>query len=153
MDLDKKKLFELHFIILNIFLSFSPSPATNFFSKIMFKTKAWLFTFKRPWLILKGKSQAFVLNIILEKKLAAGLGEKLKNMFKIIKWSSNNFFLSKTIAFSVNPMKKRFQDVHKNIDLDNFCRSYGELSISVRGKRLKIRALVYWQPVVLETFS
>ena len=32
-----KKLFELHFLILNIFLSFSLSAAANFFSKIVFK--------------------------------------------------------------------------------------------------------------------
>ena len=32
-----KKLFELYFLILNIFLSFSPSAAVNFLSKIMFK--------------------------------------------------------------------------------------------------------------------
>ena len=31
------KLFELHFLILNIFLSFSPSAAVNFRSKITFK--------------------------------------------------------------------------------------------------------------------
>ena len=30
------KLFEIHFVILNIFLSFFPSAAVNFFSKIMF---------------------------------------------------------------------------------------------------------------------
>ena len=35
----------------------------------------------------KGKKSSFFLNIILEKKLAAALGEKLKNMFKIKKWS------------------------------------------------------------------
>ena len=35
------------------------------------------------------------------------------------------FFLFKTIAFSVKLMKKRFQDIHKKINLDNFCRSYG----------------------------
>ena len=34
-------------------------------------------------------------------------------------------FLSKTIAFSVKLMKNRFQDLHKKINLDNFCRSYG----------------------------
>ena len=34
---------------------------------------------------LKGKKSSFFLNIILEKKLAAALGEKLKNMFKIKK--------------------------------------------------------------------
>ena len=33
----RKKLFELHFLILNIFLSFSPSEAANYSSKIMFK--------------------------------------------------------------------------------------------------------------------
>ena len=32
-----KKLFELHFLILKIFLSFSPSADVNFLSKIMFK--------------------------------------------------------------------------------------------------------------------
>ena len=31
-----KKLFELHFLILNIFLSFSPSAVVNFLSKIIF---------------------------------------------------------------------------------------------------------------------
>ena len=31
----------------------------------------------------KGKKSSFFLNIILGKKLAAALGEKLKNMFKI----------------------------------------------------------------------
>ena len=31
-----KKLFDLHFLILNIFLSFSPSGAVNFLYKIMF---------------------------------------------------------------------------------------------------------------------
>ena len=34
-----KKLFNLHFLIWNIFLSFSPSAAVNFLSKIMFKKK------------------------------------------------------------------------------------------------------------------
>ena len=33
----------------------------------------------------KGKKSSFFLNIIFEKKLAAALGEKLKNMFKIKK--------------------------------------------------------------------
>ena len=33
----------------------------------------------------KGKKSSFFLNIILEKKLTAALGEKLKNMFKIKK--------------------------------------------------------------------
>ena len=35
--------------------------------------------------IFKGKKSSFFLNIILERKLAAALGEKLKNMFKIKK--------------------------------------------------------------------
>ena len=34
-----KKIFELHFLILNIFLSFSPSAAVNFLSKIMSEKK------------------------------------------------------------------------------------------------------------------
>ena len=33
----------------------------------------------------KGKKLSFFLNIILERKLTAALGEKLKNMFKIKK--------------------------------------------------------------------
>ena len=33
----------------------------------------------------KGKNSSFFLNIILERKLIAALGEKLKNMFKIKK--------------------------------------------------------------------
>ena len=41
-----KKLFELHFLILNIFLSFSPSAAVNFLSKIMFKKKLDFFPLK-----------------------------------------------------------------------------------------------------------
>ena len=41
-----KKLFELHFLILNIFLSFSPSVAVNFLSKIMFKKKLDFFPLK-----------------------------------------------------------------------------------------------------------
>ena len=41
-----KKLFELHFLILNIFLSFSPSAAANFFSKIMLKKKLDFFPLK-----------------------------------------------------------------------------------------------------------
>ena len=41
-----KKLFELHFLILNIFLSFSPSADLNFLSKIMFKNKLDLFPSK-----------------------------------------------------------------------------------------------------------
>ena len=40
----------------------------------------------------EGKQSSFFLNIILERKLTAVLGEKLKNMFKIKKWSWNNFF-------------------------------------------------------------
>ena len=40
----------------------------------------------------KGKKSRFFLNIILERKLTAPLGEKRKNMFKIIKISSNKFF-------------------------------------------------------------
>ena len=39
-----KKLFELHFLILNIFLSFSPSAAVNFLCKVMFK-KSLTFSF------------------------------------------------------------------------------------------------------------
>ena len=35
-----------------------------------------------------------------------------------------SFFKSKTIAFSVKLMKKRFYNLHKKINLDNFCRSY-----------------------------
>ena len=42
----KKKLFELHFLILNIFLSFSPSAAVNFLSKIKFKQKFDFFPLK-----------------------------------------------------------------------------------------------------------
>ena len=42
-----KKIFELHFLILNIFLSFSPSAAVNFLSKIMFKKKLDFFPLKR----------------------------------------------------------------------------------------------------------
>ena len=38
-DFRFKKLFELHFLILKIFLSFSPSAAVNFLSKIMFKKR------------------------------------------------------------------------------------------------------------------
>ena len=34
-----KELFDLHFLILNIFLSFSSSVAVNFLSKIMFEKK------------------------------------------------------------------------------------------------------------------
>ena len=41
-----KKLFELHFLILNIFLSFSPSAAVHFLSKIMFKKKLDSFPLK-----------------------------------------------------------------------------------------------------------
>ena len=48
-----KKLFVLHFLILNIFLSFSPSAAVNFLSKIMFEKKARFFPCKmsngRKW--------------------------------------------------------------------------------------------------------
>ena len=39
-----KNLFELHFLILNIFLSFSASAAADFFSKIMFKKKLDFFS-------------------------------------------------------------------------------------------------------------
>ena len=42
-----KKLFELHFLIFNIFLSFSPSSAVNFLSKIMLKKKLDFFPLKR----------------------------------------------------------------------------------------------------------
>ena len=73
----------------------------------------------------KGKKSSFFLNLISERKLKAALGEKLKNMFKIKKWSSNNFFKSKTIAFSVKLMKKRFQELNKKINLDHFCKNYG----------------------------
>ena len=41
-----KKLFELHFLILNIFLSFPPSAAVNFLSKIMFQKKLDVFSLK-----------------------------------------------------------------------------------------------------------
>ena len=41
-----KKLFELHFLILSIFLSYSPSAAVNFLSKIMFKKKLDFFPLK-----------------------------------------------------------------------------------------------------------
>ena len=41
-----QKLFELHFLILNIFLSFSPSAAVNFLSKNMFKKKLDFFPLK-----------------------------------------------------------------------------------------------------------
>ena len=41
-----KKLFELHFLILNIFLSFSSSAAVNFLSKIMFEKKLDFFPLK-----------------------------------------------------------------------------------------------------------
>ena len=46
-----KKLFELHFFILNIFLSFSPSAAVNFLSKIMFKKK--LDFFPLEWVMVE----------------------------------------------------------------------------------------------------
>ena len=42
-----KKLCELHFLIVNIFLSFSPSEAVNFLSKIMLKRKLHFFPLKR----------------------------------------------------------------------------------------------------------
>ena len=41
-----KKYFEFHFLILNIFLSFSASVAANFFSKIMFEKKLDFFPLK-----------------------------------------------------------------------------------------------------------
>ena len=41
-----KKLFELHLLILNIFLSFSPSATVNFLSKIMFTKKLDFFPLK-----------------------------------------------------------------------------------------------------------
>ena len=41
-----KKIFELHFLILHIFLSFSPSAAVNFLSKIIFKKKLDFFPSK-----------------------------------------------------------------------------------------------------------
>ena len=41
-----KKLFELHFLILNIFLSFSPSAAVNFLSEIIFRKKLDFFPLK-----------------------------------------------------------------------------------------------------------
>ena len=41
-----KKLIELHFLILNIFLSFSPSASVNFLTKIMFKKKLDFFPLK-----------------------------------------------------------------------------------------------------------
>ena len=46
-----KKLFELHFLILNIFLSLSPSAAVNFLSKIMFKKKLDFFPLK--WVMVE----------------------------------------------------------------------------------------------------
>ena len=42
----KNKLFELHFLILNIFLSVSLSAAVNFLSKVMFKKKLYFFPLK-----------------------------------------------------------------------------------------------------------
>ena len=47
MVLHKNKLFELHFLILNIFLSFSPRVAVNFLYKIMFKKKLDFIPLKR----------------------------------------------------------------------------------------------------------
>ena len=41
-----KKLFELHFLISNMFLNFSPSAAVNFLSEIMFKKKLDFFPLK-----------------------------------------------------------------------------------------------------------
>ena len=49
-----KKVFELHFLILNIFLSFSASAAANFFSKIMFKKKLDFFPLK--WAMVERKN-------------------------------------------------------------------------------------------------
>ena len=46
-----KKLFELHFLILNIFLGFSPSATFNFLSKIMFKKK--LDFFPLQWVMVE----------------------------------------------------------------------------------------------------
>ena len=48
----------------------------------------------------KGKKSSFFLNIILGQKLAAALGEKLKNMFKIKKWSTNNFLNLKLLPLA-----------------------------------------------------
>ena len=45
-DFRLKKLFDLHFLILNIFLSFSPSEAVNFLSKVMFKKMLDFFPLK-----------------------------------------------------------------------------------------------------------
>ena len=39
----------------------------------------------------EGKKSSFFLNIILYRKLTAAIGEKLKNMYKIKKWSPNIF--------------------------------------------------------------
>ena len=55
MVLHKKKLFELHFLILNIFLSFSSSVAVNFLSKIMFKKKLDFFPLK--WAMLESEAK------------------------------------------------------------------------------------------------
>ena len=56
-----KKLFELHFLILNIFLSFSASAAANFFSKMMFEKKLDFFPLK--WAMVE----------ILSKKIGGGI--------------------------------------------------------------------------------
>ena len=50
-----KKLIELYFLILNISLSFSPSAAVNFFSKIIFKKKFDLFPLK--WAMVESEEK------------------------------------------------------------------------------------------------
>ena len=45
-DFRWQNLFEPHFLILNIFFSFSPSAGVNFPSKIMFKKKLDFFPLK-----------------------------------------------------------------------------------------------------------
>ena len=63
-------------------------PAANFFSKIMFKKKLDFFPLK--WTMVESGAKE------IGGELAA-IGVKLKNVFKIKKWISDNFFYLKPL--------------------------------------------------------
>ena len=73
-----------------------------FFPKLYLKIKLDFFLLK--WAMVESGAKEIILfyykEIILEKKLAAALAEKLKNMFKIKKWSSNDSRHSERIWYN-----------------------------------------------------
>ena len=126
-----KKLFELHFLILNIFLSFSPCAAVNFLSKIMFKKKLDFFPLK--WAMVE--SGVKEINADLKKIIFFGsLSTINRHVFFCL--AKKNFFTSiRFFEFSKKWYFRHSKRTFKPVYLEKNC-SHEKFS--------KLRKLEFW---------